>query len=141
MVRTDSFSCVSNTFNQVKNEQTLCPETLARPFSTNYFLGLSKISSLLSSKNRHNISEPIFEKSTKFWVLLTTFNSHYLLSSDWNTGEYFVRRLSWQELEEWQFRCIYWKTKTKSNSTFCRVNFTLQADVWTRVPTFSFGSQ
>jgi hypothetical protein len=35
----------------------------------------------------------------------------------------------------------YRRIKRNSNSTFCRVDFALQADISTKVPTFSFGSQ
>ena len=54
------------------NKHCVCKLRHTRSVQTN-FLGLSKISSLLSNKNRHKISESIFGKSTKFWVLLAAF--------------------------------------------------------------------
>jgi hypothetical protein len=45
------------------------------------FLGLSKIPSLLSGKNRYTISEPIFGKSTKFWSQPLVFHSSIIFSS------------------------------------------------------------
>ena len=59
----------------------------------NQFLGLSKIPSLLSNKNRHTISEPIFGKSIRFWSWPIVFHSSELLSSRPKTNKHCVQKL------------------------------------------------
>ena len=65
------------------------------------FLSLSKINSLLSNKNRHRISNSIFEKSTKFWFQCIGFGSSEILSSGSKINKDFVSKLSGHPLIEW----------------------------------------
>ena len=108
LVITHSCSLFWNIFKQAKNEQTLRPETSAHPFCPScFFLGLSEILSLLSNRNRHKISEPIFGKSEKFWILLNAFDSHQLLLYDWKMSKYFVQRLFRHRLlQHWHVKLI-----------------------------------
>jgi hypothetical protein len=58
------------------------------------FLGLSKIALLISNKNQHKISNPLFRKSTKFWFELIAFISSDTLASGPKKSKHFVRKLS-----------------------------------------------
>lgn len=58
------------------------------------FLGLSKISSLLTGNNRDTVSEPIFEKSTKLRSEPLVFRSSRIFSSESEMGQHFGPNLS-----------------------------------------------